>query len=122
MYVSDKDKDKDKKIKEHKERDKDKDKDKDKIDKVKRKIFNSSLNEESMSPSKKKVKLVVDSQQNQIKKEAEIKSDGQGVSKEPKVKVETPEENVTPVVVESNANNVDSTHRPNGTAIDPNVT
>jgi len=42
MYVSDKDK-----------------KNKDKVDKVKRKIF-TTASEESMSPTKKKVKIVVD--------------------------------------------------------------
>jgi len=45
MYVSDK---------------KNKDKERDKIEKVKRKIFSTTTSEESLSPNKKKVKLVVD--------------------------------------------------------------
>jgi len=37
-----------------------KDKERDKIEKVKRKIFSTTTSEESLSPNKKKVKLVVD--------------------------------------------------------------
>ena len=128
MYVSDKDK----KNKEHKDIKDVKDtKDKDKIDKVKRKIFNSANSEESSSPTKKKVKLVVDLP-SQESKDLENHCDQQNV--EPMTENKIKEEPMTeekikehPIelknsAVDTNETVVNSAHIQNGNTVDSNVT
>ncbi|CAG2104859.1 unnamed protein product [Medioppia subpectinata] len=97
-------------------------KDKEKIEKVKRKIFGSSQTDESLSPSKKKVKLVVDLALNEANKEVDNNSDQQ--NEEPiecSVKVENPVHMKMPSE-ESTDNVVNESHTQNANMIDLNVT
>lgn len=121
MYVSDKDK-KNKEQKDVKDVKDAKDaKDKERIDKVKRKIFNSANSEESSSPTKKKVKLVVDlpSQEN---KDSENHCDQQNVELTTEQKIKEEPTELKNSAIETNATIVDSAHIQNGATLDSNVT
>ena len=112
MYVSDK------KIKEQKES-------KDKIDRVKRKILNSSVTDDSMSPSKKIVQLI-ESTPNDTNKQTENNIDKQNIeiSEQTKVKIEIRDE-IKAESVDCNENVVNPSHNhamPNQTPLNSNVT